>query len=110
MNRFEFAQAVVGADESIVARDNYVRLYDGDEKVSHLGLSFLQLLFLCQLFYARPILARLNLSCFVLGLDSMGSHAKMTCDPMRITNPQSASLYKKNIQNPSFRSVSTMET
>lgn len=33
MNRFEFALAQVGPDEAIVARDNSVRLYDGDEKV-----------------------------------------------------------------------------
>lgn len=35
MNRFEFAQATLSPDESIVARDSSVRLYDGDEKVSH---------------------------------------------------------------------------
>lgn len=33
MNRFEYDQLILGADETIVAKHKGIKLYDGDHKV-----------------------------------------------------------------------------
>lgn len=38
MNRFEFAVAELTENESVVVKDEHIKIYDGQEKVSHLKL------------------------------------------------------------------------
>lgn len=35
MNRFEFAVAELTENESVVMKDEHIKIYDGQEKVSH---------------------------------------------------------------------------
>lgn len=35
MNRFEFALAQLTENESVVMKDEHIKIYDGQEKVSH---------------------------------------------------------------------------
>ena len=37
MNRFEFAVAQLTENESVVMKDEHIKIYDGQEKVSHLN-------------------------------------------------------------------------